>query len=293
MKLISQNTRECQLHDLLINSEYSFIKWTNGFKNNKSKVTLNCPSHGDFTLLFNNVIAGRRCKRCAVNNRKLTLNEIKSRINSINENITFKRFVGEYINLRSRVVINCKLHGDYENELSNIINDGVNCKECGKERYSESRRTPLNELLPKIYEKCEIKGYKFLGFKESHKNNKSKMYIKCSLHGDFITDPDRFLRANNNCPDCANHGFNYKQPAYLYILKSYDNLYIKIGITNDLKRRLDELKWFTPFKFTLEGTNFYKIGSTARQAEKFAHSLFERAGFKGFTGCSEWLKMFV
>ena len=64
--------------------------------------------------------------------------------------------------------------------------------------------------------------------------------------------------------------------------------YVKVGISNDPKRRQKRLEKRTPFKFNiveqLDGD-----GTKIAELEKYFHNKYERAGFTGFDGCTEWL----
>lgn len=72
-------------------------------------------------------------------------------------------------------------------------------------------------------------------------------------------------------------------------MKSECGAYIKIGITGSKVRRMRKLREVTPFKFT-QVFSYKCRGEDARKIEKRLHQSFERAGFKGFCGATEWLK---
>ena len=63
---------------------------------------------------------------------------------------------------------------------------------------------------------------------------------------------------------------------------------MKIGISNNPKRRHKQLEKRTPFKFNiveqLEGD-----GTKIAELEKYFHNKYESAGFKSFDGATEWL----
>lgn len=65
-------------------------------------------------------------------------------------------------------------------------------------------------------------------------------------------------------------------------------MYVKIGISNDPKRRHSELEKRTPFKFGIV-EQISGDGAKIAKLEKHFHSKYERAGFTGFDGCTEWL----
>ena len=73
----------------------------------------------------------------------------------------------------------------------------------------------------------------------------------------------------------------------MYLLKSKCDKFFKVGITNNIKRRLVELKRVTPFEFVTlvcvesDGHNVVEI-------EKTFHEHFNSANMKGFNGSTEW-----
>lgn len=66
-------------------------------------------------------------------------------------------------------------------------------------------------------------------------------------------------------------------------------MFIKVGITKSLNRRLKELKTATPFEFSL--FKFYELdGQSCVHIEKYFHTSYEKANLKDFDGSTEWLK---
>ena len=65
-------------------------------------------------------------------------------------------------------------------------------------------------------------------------------------------------------------------------------MYLKVGISNKPSQRHRALELATPFSFSC----IEKIsgdGSKIADLEKYLHNKYERAGFVGFDGCTEWL----
>ncbi|ATI16520.1 hypothetical protein kpv79_67 [Klebsiella phage vB_KpnM_KpV79] len=95
--------------------------------------------------------------------------------------------------------------------------------------------------------------------------------------------------SGRGCPACAEYGYKSSLPGTLYALRSDCGRYVKIGITNNFKRRFRKLKRVTPFDVSVI-ERIECDGQTARQFEKMFHDKFESAGFTGFDGATEWLQ---
>ena len=72
------------------------------------------------------------------------------------------------------------------------------------------------------------------------KNCKEKVDVICRTHGIFKITPDNHVQGKG-CPLCGKSGYQPQRSGIFYILKVSDNV-IKFGITNDIERRLKELR---------------------------------------------------
>ncbi len=59
----------------------------------------------------------------------------------------------------------------------------------------------------------------------------------CSLGHKWITTPNN-RASGNNCPSCANHGYDPNRPGYFYLIEHLDLELFQIGITNSPKSRI-------------------------------------------------------
>jgi uncharacterized C2H2 Zn-finger protein len=127
--------------------------------------------------------------------------------NSLNSNLTYVGHVGDKFNAKSRVILNCKFHGQgdlFGNKWTPIVSSvisGFGCPKCaGKYRYTK------DELIQKI----EAKGYQFINFIGDFKGISTKVNLKCPKHGegadfDTLWEPNvnNLLNHNKGCPKCA------------------------------------------------------------------------------------------
>lgn len=285
MRKLSRSAREEQLHGLLNGTLFTFVEWPDGFTNNKSRVTLNCPKHGDWSTGFTNVLKGTRCSKCRLEDRTHNENDVISLIESrLKKGQRFISFKGGYENNYSRATLQCEKHGIWECSALHIIHSGSGCRKCGHEMTGFKRSTPLNVVIERL---SNIDDYEFVGFENGYKNSNSKVLLKCSKHGKWVTTVASVSSNRHGCPSCSKNGFDPSSKGYLYLLKSKCSELFKVGITNNIKRRVVELKRVTPFEFTI--LDYIKSdGCNVIEIEKAFHKYFNNANMKGFNGSTEW-----
>lgn len=285
MRKISREDREKQLNTLLAGTPFTFVKWFDEFQNNKSKVTLNCPKHGDWSTGLSNVLKGTRCSKCRLESRTHNGDDVLCKIKSIlPDGQRILGFVNGYKNNMSKVTFKCEIHGEWSCSVLHLLHSGSGCKKCGHETTGMKRRLGLRETVSRLSE-CDK--YAFTGFMGEYKNGKSKIKMKCDLHGEWVTDVVTVLSNKHGCPSCAKNGYDPKIKGHLYLLRSSCGNYFKVGITNNIRRRLIELKRCTPFNFT-HIDSFSGDGKVVFDIEKTFHASFNKAGKEGFNGCTEW-----
>lgn len=63
----------------------------------------------------------------------------------------------------------------------------------------------------------------------------------------------------------------------------------KVGISNHVFDRVRSLKLTTPHSFSVECVYRHESGAVAKICEKLIHEHFDKEGYVGFNGSSEWL----
>lgn len=288
MKRIPQGVRETQIIEVALKHGHSFKGFIGEYINKDSRILIECPEHGEWDTSISNYIRNGSCRKCTIKSRRLT--DVKDRVKSkLPKHISFVSFIGEYINQRSKIIIECDTHGRSVKSITDIINKNSFCKKCGNESVGLHKRLPLEVVKNRLNKKCDDNGYEFVGFEGCYIGKMTLVKIKCSDHGVWVTKFDNFMKSKYGCPNCRNHGYKISSDGFLYILRSTCGQFMKIGITNDLSVRLNELKWYTPFEFNVLET----MKSTAESVqiiEKGLHSIYVSAGMKGFNGATEWFK---
>lgn len=187
-----------QLAEKAHNCKYNYSKTI--YVNSRAKVTITCPVHGDFEQTPNNHLRGKGCPRCAIelNSKALCFSAVdfieKAR------RIHDKRYdysKVNYTNSQTKVTITCPTHGDFE-QIPNSHLQGSGCKQCMFDKLSVLHRSNRGEFVQKAR---LIHGDKY-GYKNSiYINNRTKITVTCSKHGDFLITPQSHL-SGGGCPLC-------------------------------------------------------------------------------------------
>lgn len=102
-----------------------------------------------------------------------------------------------YLHAMKKVIITCKIHGDFEcTPNKHLTNRG--CRQCGIKRTNDSKRLTTLTFIDKantIHNK--IYDYSLVEYKQSNE----KVIIVCGVHGKFECTPNNHLRGKG-CPIC-------------------------------------------------------------------------------------------
>jgi hypothetical protein len=240
-----------------------------------------------------------------MNTQKLTTEEFISRCKKLYGNLySYDNVV--YINLRSKIQINCMVHGLFSKGARSLL-QGVGCNECNikwKQYIQRSRMT-----TQKFIEKATLKHNGFYSYDNVvYTNSRTSILITCPIHGSFSQKAGGHLEGYG-CHLCADkkHGdyrpwfiktyfdrFPEKKniPATLYLLYSKDENFYKIGITTK-EEVSSRTRYMSKYKFEIIDTvqdTMYNVAVAEQQILK-THERYKPK--KRFGGHSECLTKFV
>lgn len=150
-----------------------------------------------------------------------------------------------------------------------------------------SNRLTRERCEDEFYELAKLNGFKVIGkYETAHKNVK----VMCPIGHITAPQPAGLKYRDWSCRECVKSG-GYRSGNYgeLYILRSDDNGFYKVGISNNAKVRISGLRNKTPFTFSVIAVFGHQDGSVVMSAEKKMHKMFESANLSGFDGATEWL----
>lgn len=116
------------------------------YKNNKTKVTIVCPEHGEFKQLSNDHLRPRGCPDCGVEkrskSRRLGTSKFIERSKEIHgDKYDYSNVV--YKNMHTKVLIVCPVHGEFKQRPNGHLNKR-GCPDCGDEAISKKARKSPN-----------------------------------------------------------------------------------------------------------------------------------------------------
>ena len=248
----------------------------------KDKVRIICPTHGVFEQVPHSHMGGKGCASCKID--KLASINRYSKSDFVNKS---KLVHGDkydysptvYSKSTEKVKIVCPNHGEFEQTALSHMN-GKGCNKCYINRVTTD--TYVDNVK-------SVHGDKYDYSLVNYTCSKDKVKIICPTHGVFEQVAGEHVRGHG-CSQCAHYGFDKDNDAQLYFLISEDGEHIKIGVTSNIERRVNELRLATPFPFSLVEKIQMK-GSDAVVSEKFIHSTMRSSEMRGFDGATEWFRM--
>lgn len=177
--------------------DYSLVEYIN----NTTKVKIICPIHGEFEQTPKNHLKGSGCKECGkikcINSRKITTEEfvIKSK-NIHSDKYDYSNTIIDGV--RSKVKINCPIHGEFNQEAHKHLN-GHGCKKCTIIDNPRFIKMSHEEFLSKSQ---EVHGDTYNYDNSIYNGSKEIVEIICKKHGIFQQYAGVHM-AGHGCPSCS------------------------------------------------------------------------------------------
>lgn len=156
------------------------------------KVIIICKNHGEFQQTPQHHLRGSGCPSCYGNNNKNTEQFIID-ANKIH-NFKYDYSKVKYKNTRDKVIITCKIHGDFQQTPNAHLTAKSSCPRC----CNNIKHT--NESF--IEKAISIHGNKYDYSKINYINNSIKLIIICPIHGEFSQSAKGHINSKNGCPKC-------------------------------------------------------------------------------------------
>lgn len=172
-----------------------FLYFTEKFINQSSYVMLACEkANHKFKVKLRSALSLNGCKVC---NGKYVYTEEEQikRLQDL-DNIKFIQFIDDYKDSHSRARVECLKDGYiWESTVNRLVNKGAGCPQCAG-----------NLKIEESVVKERLNGYdnfEFIDFPESYLNQKSKVTIKCNMHGiTWSSSLETALKGMTGCKIC-------------------------------------------------------------------------------------------
>lgn len=171
---------------------YSLINYIN----NKTKVKIICPIHGEFEQRPDYLLKGNGCPKCTYQKMTYSFDDFIKKSNILHRN-KYKYIKETFIDIHNPIKIICPIHGEFEQVVKNHLS-GRSCNECKKEKIGKLKRNDNTFFIKKSN---EIHNNKYDYSLTNYKNSKVKVKIICSKHGIFEQRPNDHLNGHG-CHMC-------------------------------------------------------------------------------------------
>lgn len=167
------------------------------YKNNKTFVTVICPTHGEFEVTPFHHMNGVGCKKCHFEKlSKMFLMSREDFIKKANMVHNNKYTYGEYKGYEKNMTIICPTHGEFKQTPHNHLS-GLGCRKCSNERMHKER----TKGFEKFVEEANVVHSNKYTYKEPYINKDTPIEIICPIHGSFFQNPKTHLKGHG-CPKC-------------------------------------------------------------------------------------------
>lgn len=204
--------------------DYSKVEYVN----NRTKVCIVCPEHGEFWQLPENHIYGAGCPFCAGNTKKSTLEFVEDAKKKHGSKYDYSKV--EYTNNSTKVCIICPEHGEFwQTPNKHLRGDG--CPMCRINK--KLTQTNFIERAKIVHEnKYDYSQVKYV-------NERTKVCIICPEHGEFWQTPAAHL-LGNGCPKCKR--------VRSFMEKNVEKALRGAGINFETEKTFDWLKYKKPMR---------------------------------------------
>lgn len=169
--------------------DYSAVE----YKDNKTKVRILCPEHGEFLQDPSNHFAGKGCPACAGRVSRDQTSFLKKAVSIHGDCYDYS--LVSYTRSDTPVTILCREHGEFEQTPASHLT-GSGCPVC-----SGKLRLTAEEFINRA---LKVHGDRYSYDLAVYVNQKTKVQIVCPDHGAWWQLPTNHL-AGKGCPSCANN----------------------------------------------------------------------------------------
>ncbi|ELS8110641.1 hypothetical protein QPC82_003933 [Escherichia coli] len=249
------------------------------WKGNKTYVLFKCHKGHLFYNKISAFLIGKGCRKCAdiLNSKRLRYSEKDALLMS--NQIAAERGRGEIVvgfsggyqgNDVKNLIIECPHHGQYITRFGDF-KQGYGCASCaGNAKLTTESATRI--VMDFAIERGL--GEVIIGFDGGYKKyNTRNLRVLCPVHGEWLVSYDNYMRGRG-CASCADHGFQFNKPGYVYIQKITGVVSAgKIGITNKTpEERMAKHKRLSKLNHEIVFSHYFEDGNKVWEIERLVKS---------------------
>lgn len=199
----------------LFNNFYSYEKVNLEKKDDKNRVCITCPIHGDFWQNPYSHLKGCGCRKCSIQKkgekRTLTTEEYIKKCNLVH-NFKYDYTCTTYNGCHENVEITCPIHGNFKQKAySHLIGHG--CPKCANEKNSKKLLSDCESFIQKAKKiHGDSENYSLVNYQGA----KVPVTIICKKGHKYSQMPNKHL-SGHGCPYCSNVSSKAEEEIYEYV----------------------------------------------------------------------------
>ena len=202
--------------------DYSKIKYIN----NKTKVCIICPKHGEFWQTPHDHLRGKGCPECGkikrAQERAMSTEEFIKKAKQIHgDKYDYSTVDMNNREKNGKIKIICPKHGEFE-QLPNSHLQGYGCPKCAHEFVANCKRITQEEFINKSK---KVHGDKYDYSKVKYIDLETPVEIICPIHGSFYQKPEHHLMGHG-CQKCGRQ-FSQKEEDLFNFIKSLTSFEVR------------------------------------------------------------------
>lgn len=160
----------------------------------KTRVKITCKKHGIFEQSPSSHLSSKHCcKKCAGHITPSKEGFISRARKVHGDKYDYSKVV--YKNSKDKVVVICKVHGEFYTTSTGHIHNRHGCRLC--------YYTPKATTIDFIKRSQEIHGDKYDYSLSQYKGMHVELKITCRKHGPFLKTPANHIYSKSGCPECS------------------------------------------------------------------------------------------
>jgi hypothetical protein len=182
------------------NSKYDYSKSI--YINARSKITIICPEHGEFSQVYHAHLNGSGCPKCGLikkgNSRTSNTEKFITKSNNL-FNSFYDYSLVDYKKAKVPVIIICPEHGEFSMTPDKHLG-GRGCPICSKTIMKGKMRKDSDILMSQL---VNLNGDRYDYSLVDYIDSKTPIKIICPEHGVFEQTPSNHIDKKQNCPKCV------------------------------------------------------------------------------------------
>lgn len=211
--------------------DYSKVNYIN----NRTKVIITCPIHGDFEQVPYSHLNGHGCAKCSAIERgsksRITLDKFIEICNKkFNNKYDYSKV--KFNSPLDKITIICPIHGEFKQTVhDHLYNSKYGCPKCGREHGKLLQQDSIQDFINKAN---QVHNFKYNYSKSIYNGSKNKIEIICPIHGSFWQIPNSHL-CGKGCPKCGYENNSYSKEEWIEKVSYFHNNkynYSKVNYVN-------------------------------------------------------------